>query len=231
MTEIIPAVLPKDYEDLKNKIALVRGLVPVVQLDICDGIFVPSTTWPFLSDGNLDEHFRKIQNEEEGMPFWEDIDFELDLMVSDSIENFDLYAKLGARRIIFHLEAVGDLGDFRNFLEGMDSYMRDTVEVGVAFKPSFDLEKLYPMVSLLDFVQFMGNDRISYQGVTLDEKVYDKIRALRAKYPDLPMSIDIGVNRETAPKLVAAGLTRLTAGSAIFGASDIMEAIEYFRNL
>ena len=37
MIEIIPAILSRDYEDLKNKIALVRGFVPVVQVDICDG--------------------------------------------------------------------------------------------------------------------------------------------------------------------------------------------------
>ena len=37
MIEIIPAILPKNYEDLKDKIALVRGVVPLVQIDICDG--------------------------------------------------------------------------------------------------------------------------------------------------------------------------------------------------
>jgi len=57
--EIIPAILPKNYEDLKNKIALVRGVVPLAQTDICDGVFVPSKTWPFES--GLEEHFNKIQ--------------------------------------------------------------------------------------------------------------------------------------------------------------------------
>src|SRR5271154_4804508 len=99
MAEIIPAILPKNYEDLKNKIALVRGVAPVVQIDICDGNFVPSITWPFLSksydetflENNFDEHFRRILNEQEGLPFWEDIDFELDLMVTNASENFDIY--------------------------------------------------------------------------------------------------------------------------------------------
>ena len=58
MTEIIPAILPKNYEDLKNEIALVRGVVPLVQVDICDGIFVKNKTWPFLGD-DFDLHFRK----------------------------------------------------------------------------------------------------------------------------------------------------------------------------
>ncbi|HEV7702571.1 MAG TPA: hypothetical protein VGO63_03990, partial [Candidatus Paceibacterota bacterium] len=70
MAEIIPAILPKNYADLKNKISLVRGFVPLVQVDICDGVFVKSTTWPFFARGDdesflendLDEHFRRILN-------------------------------------------------------------------------------------------------------------------------------------------------------------------------
>ena len=85
MIDIIPAILPKNYEDLKNKIALVRGIVSVVQIDICDGIFVPSKSWPFTTGGFDDDNFFKIINEQEGMPFWEDVDFELDLMVTDAV--------------------------------------------------------------------------------------------------------------------------------------------------
>ena len=134
MIEIIPAILPKNYEDLKNKIALVRGFAHVAQIDICDGVYVKTATWPFLSraesrdgmdflENDLDQHFRAILNEQEGLPFWEDIDFELDLMVSNAMENFDVYAKLGPRRIIFHLGAQDvqkDLEEFKNFLEGID---------------------------------------------------------------------------------------------------------------
>jgi len=73
------------------------------------GIFVKNLTWPFLSksaeagpsqveDADLDIHFKKILNEQEGMPFWEDIDYELDLMVTDAVQNFDIYTKLGPKK-------------------------------------------------------------------------------------------------------------------------------------
>ena len=78
-------------------------------------------------------------NEEEGLPFWADFDFELDLMVADASENFDLYMKLGAKRMIFHLGAQKDPEEFEHFLEGLDMYIRDNVEIGLAFKPSDDL--------------------------------------------------------------------------------------------
>ena len=241
MTEIIPAILQKNYEDLKNKIALVRGIVDIVQVDICDGVFANNLTWPFLSkatneDGeflnnNFDQHFKNILNEQEGMPFWEDIDFELDLMVINAVENFDIYTKLGPKRIIFHLEAVGNLESFQDFLEGLDMYIKDSIEIGVAMKPSTPTEKIFPLIPRINFVQFMGNDKIAYQGVTLDEKVYEKIKTLREKFADIPIGVDIGVNETTAPLLIKAGATKLSAGSAIFNSDDIMGTVERFRNL
>ncbi len=233
MAEIIPSILVRDYEELKNKIALVRGLVPSVQIDICDGIFVPSRTWPFASERDADPHFKKILNEEEGMPFWEDIDFELDLLVKDAVENFDIYAKLGPKAVVFHMEAVGDEKEFRNFLESIDNYVRDSINFGLALSPATPNEEISSLVPLIDFVQFMGNDKIGYQGVgiELDEKVYEKIKSFREKFPDMSAAVDIGVNEETAPKLIDAGATKLIIGSAIFRADDIIEKIEEFKNL
>ncbi|MEK7088560.1 MAG: hypothetical protein AAB913_00335 [Patescibacteria group bacterium] len=234
MIEIIPAILPKNYEDLKNKIALVCGIVPVVQIDICDGIFVSSKTWPFdfaQGDLSLDEHFNKILNEQEGMPFWEDIDFELDLMVMDAVDNFDVYTKLGPKKIIFHIEAVGNLESFKDFLEGIDVYIRDSIELGVAINPKTPLEKIFPLISHIDFVQCMGNDNIGYHGVELDGEVYKRVQILREKYTDLPIAVDIGVDLNTAPLLIKAGVTKLVAGSAIFNTEDIIETIEEFKNL
>jgi len=230
MIEVLPAILPKNYEDLKNKIALVRGVVPVVQVDICDGVFVPSVTWPFVGE-DFDHHFTRILNEEEGMPFWEEMEFELDLMVSNAVENFDIYTKLGPKRIIFHLEAVGDLQEFKDFIEGIDPYTRDSIEIGIATKPGTPLEQLESLAANIDFVQFMGNDKIGYQGVEFNPEVYEKIKTWREKYPDMPIGVDIGVNEQTAPLLVKAGATKLAAGSAIFNTDDIIGTVERFQGL
>ena len=153
MTEIIASVLPfKTFEELKNKIASLRGIVSAIQIDFCDGVFVPSQTWPFTSGGFDDYDFQKIMNEEQGLPFWDEFDFELDLMVADAVENFDVYMKLGAKRMIFHMEAMESLEDFRDFLEGIDLYLRDTTQFGIAFKPSMPLENVFSLISLVDFV-------------------------------------------------------------------------------
>jgi len=232
MNDIIPAILAKDYDDLKNEIALVRDHVSMVQLDIADGMFVPNKTWPFThSSRSTDPHFNKILNEEEGLPFWEDVEFELDLMVSDAEENFDIYAKLGAKRLVFHIEAIKDLGEFKNFLEGIDLYQREVTEIGVAIGVDTPLENLYPLISSIDFVQCMGIDNIGFQGEEFDEKVVDKIKELREKYPDLVITVDGGITLGVASLLLSVGVNRLVVGSAIFSSTDIMGAIEDFRNI
>jgi pentose-5-phosphate-3-epimerase len=81
------------------------------------------------------------------------------------------------------------------------------------------------------FVQHMGSDDIGYHGVELDPVVYDRVREIRAKYPEIPIAVDIGVNEETAPKLVEAGVTKLVSGSTIFGSENIADTVEYLKNL
>ncbi len=233
MVEIVPAILPKNYEDLKNKISLVREIVPIVQIDICDGIFVKNRTWPF-AEGDLDHHFQAILNEREGLPFWEDIDFELDLMVANAVENFDIYTKLGPRRIIFHIEAEEiqrDLEEFKNFLEGIDSYTRDIVEIGVAINPTTNIEQIFPIVNSIDFVQCMGIEHIGVQGEKFSEKCLDQIKKLKERFPDLFISVDGGVNLKNSSVLMHAGVSRLVVGSAIFNTDDILETVEQFKQL
>ncbi len=231
MIEIIPAVLSRNYEDMKNKIALVRGILPVVQIDLCDGIFVQNTTWPFSTGGANDINFQRILNEREGMPFWEDIDFELDLMVEDAVSNFDIYTKLAPKRIVFHIEAVGDLNEFKDFIEGIDVYIRDAIQIGIAINTTTPIEQIFPLVNSVDFVQCMGIEKIGFQGQPFDERVLNNIKILKEKYPDLIISVDGGVNFDTAQKLVEAGVDRLVAGSLLLKAEDIRETISVLENL
>ncbi|MBP9715216.1 MAG: hypothetical protein KBD52_01880 [Candidatus Pacebacteria bacterium] len=231
MIEIIPAILPKDYEDMKNKIALVRGLVPLAQIDLCDGIFVPSQTWPFSTGGNDDYNFQNIINEKEGMPFWEDIDFELDLMVADAMENFDIYTKLGPKRIIFHIEAFPDLQEFKHFLEGIDFFIRDSIEIGVAINPTTPIEQIYDIANSIDYVQCMAIEKIGYQAQGFSEKVFPQIASLKEKFPDLVIGIDGAVSMQTAKRLIDAGATRLAVGSALFNTTDIIDTLEKFKQI
>jgi ribulose-phosphate 3-epimerase len=151
--------------------------------------------------------------------------------VENAMENFDIYTKLSPRRIVFHVEAVGDMEEFQNFLEGIDTYVRDAIDIGVAISPTDSIEKIYPLVNFVDFVQCMGIDREGIQGEKFDPKCLEQIKKLKEKFSDVVVSVDGAVNGETAPRLIEAGANRLVIGSAIFNTDDIIERIEEFKQL
>jgi ribulose-phosphate 3-epimerase len=147
------------------------------------------------------------------------------------VENFDIYTKIGTKRIIFHIEAVGDLERFRDFIEGIDIYIRDILEIGVAINLTTELRQIVPFINHIDFVQCMGIEKIGFQKQIFDERVLEKVKWLKEKFPDLIISVDGGVDLDTALVLLGVGVSRLVSGSAIFNNHDILATIEKFRVL
>lgn len=230
MTEIIPAIMPDTYEDLLSKAGRVKGLVPLAQIDIMDGAFVKSKSWPYSEGGTRREpHFVQLMAQDEGMPFWEDLDYEIDLMIGEPEKHIDEWLPLGASRLIFHIESIKDMDMFWGhdmWKEGArDIGGEKVVQLGLALNPDTSLDAILPYISKIDFVQCMGIAKIGYQGQPFDERVLEQINALRVAYPNLPISVDGGVNIDTARLLKDAGATRLVSGSAIFGAEHPADAI------
>ena len=229
--EIIPAILPRSFSDLSEKVGSVVGLVPFVQVDVTDGKFTPNKTWPYL-DGP-DKDFAAILKEEKGFPSWEDIDFEVDMMVAEPEKLWRDWVLAGAKRLIFHIESVTDAAKL------MDAIKSETVseesflhtEIGFALNIDTPNEKVEPFLEDLDFVQFMGIARIGYQGEHFDERVLPKITDLRETHPDVTISVDGGVNMESAPRLIEAGADRLVVGSAIFESEDVRGTVMKFRQI
>lgn len=229
MTEIIPAILAKNFDELKEKISFFREYTELVQIDVCDGKFVSTSSWP-MNEGD-EESTDPILNEEEGMPYWTDVNFEFDLMVLDAHKYFEFFVKLGAKRIIFHLDSESDKKEFREFLESIDPYLRDNLEIGLAIRATTSIEEFDPYVNLVDFIQCMGIENIGHQGEPFDEKILNQIEKILLKYPDLKISVDGGVNEESAPLLVKKGVQRLVMGSALMKTSNIKEKIKEFESL
>lgn len=231
MKNITPAILEKNFSGIKDKLAFLRGRVKCAQIDFCDGVFVPSQTWPFATGGFDDADFQKIINEEEGLPFWQEFDFEFDLMVKDAVENFDIYMKLGPKRIIFHLGAQKNIEEFEHFLEGIDMYIRDNLEIGVAFNPNDDLTVVSRLSHKVDFLQCMGIDKIGFQGQEFNKKVLENIKYLKENLPGVVLSADGGINLENAQSILDAGADRIAVGSGIWKNPDPISALENFQNL
>lgn len=228
MTEITPAILVKDFNELNEKLAKFVNITNIVQIDICDGNFVPNTSWPMHQRDR--ENIQSVLDEEYGLPFWEQLDFEFDLMVLNAHKQFDFFTRLGAKRIVFHLEAETE-DDFKEFLESLDPYIKDNIEIGLALNTTTNIEKLDPFINYVDFIQCMGIERVGFQGEPFDEKVLTQIKNLKEKYPEIKISIDGSVNQNTAPLLLEAGADRLVIGSALLNSYDIGETIKEFELL
>jgi ribulose-phosphate 3-epimerase len=232
MVEIIPAIMPESFSDLETKLALVAGHVSSVQLDIMDGDFVPPKTWPYVNGSNF---FGPLLSESQGLPYWDKLDFEIDLMVSNPEKVIDDWITAGAARIIVHIESSQDLREtVRKFRERFAYPVRGEkadIELGLALNIITPTDVILPYLEDIDFVQFMGIDRIGYQGEVFDENVIDKIRQFHNNHPEVVISIDGGVSIENAKELVDAGAKRLVSGSAIFESDNIVEALDHFKNL
>lgn len=223
MTKVIPAIIPETFQLLRSEMGQVAELVDRVQVDVMDGRFTPEATWPY-NEGREIERFNEIVAQERGFPHWKDVQFEIDLMVQKPEQVIGDWIKTGASAIIIHIDST------KRFSEIAEQLRERGVEVGLAILPSNQNSVVETHRKKIDFLQVMGNDKIGYHGVELDPLVYQKVEDLRDRFPDLPIGVDIGVDLQTAPKLVDAGATRLASGSTIYESDDLEEVITKLEN-
>jgi ribulose-phosphate 3-epimerase len=220
--EIIPAILPKDFKEIEEKIELVTGIVTRVQVDICDGKYTPSTTWPYKKP---DSNYEAILREERGMPEWETIDYEFDLMIKDPTED-DMrnWLSVGGARIVLHADSSPDLTACMNILNGL-------AEIGLALNIKTPIDVIEKYKDKISYIQLMGITRVGYQGQAFDPRVLTKIKEIKGKYPEMIVQIDGGVSLATAEELREAGADRLIVGSALFGSDTIVDTLYQFQKI
>lgn len=218
--EIIPAILPKTFKEVEEGAESILGLVKSVQVDICDGKFAPNPTWPYKKH---DDSFEMIIREEQGLPGWEKLDYEFDLMVSSPEEVVDDWINAGATRLIIHAESEG-VAETVKKLEGR-------IEIGLALNIDTPISAVEQFKDKIKFVQCMGIRKVGFQGQVFDEGVIEKIKEIKANYPELLVSVDGGVSLDNANALIEAGADRLVVGSAIFGSENVIDSLMEFKNI
>ena len=72
----------------------------------------------------------------------------------------------------------------------------------------------------------MSIAKLGAQGAQFDERIYDRIRELRALDADLDIAVDGGVGMSNIKKLREAGANKFGVGSAICKAPNPHEAYE-----
>jgi len=225
---ITPAIIPESIEDLENKLLQVKGMTKLVQIDICDGRLTSEASWPYVEEyGELAE----ILGQERGLPLWDKFDFEIDLMVLNPRFDYERWIDAGVSRIIFHFFSSNLEKDIVVLKELIKATKERGVEAGIALNINTPISVIEEFKDDVVCVQFMGIKRVGFQGQPFEESVLERIKESREKYSDIHISVDGGVNFDTAEKLIGAGVDRLVIGSAIFNQGDIREAFNYFHTL
>lgn len=229
MIEIIPAVLPKTYRDVEEAVEKVRAVAPTIQIDFCDGKFVENKTWWFNGkDINIKDD---IVSEKQGLPYWDSINYEFDLMVSDPLSQIDTFVALGPSKIIFHKKTVS-VEDLLVYFEALPEVTRQIISFGVALGLDDDPTELEPLVPYLRRIQCMGIEEIGVQGQPFSEKNLELVKKVYDLYGDrIHISVDGGVNENNVEALVKAGARRLVVGSAIFQSIDPHGTIEELQSI
>ena len=93
----------------------------------------------------------------------------------------------------------------------------------MALNPDTPVAKIAPILPKVDMVLIMSVFP-GFGGQDFMPEVLDKVRWLRAHYPNLDIEIDGGINDKTAPLAVAAGVNVLVSGSYITKAKDPAKA-------
>jgi ribulose-phosphate 3-epimerase len=215
---ILPAIIPKTVRDLREKVGAVSNYVRFVHIDMCDGKYVPSVSWPYAHDWN---DFDQFENEDEGLPDWQKVDYQVDLMVSDPKAAMLRWIKAGASSFVVHAEGLT-----ADFDELLDMAHTAQAELGLAFQPQTDEHEYEELIQKADFIQCMGIAKIGYQGEPFDERIFDQMRTIGEINPQARITVDGHINLDNIKDLQEAGASQFIMGSALFESESIPQFIQ-----
>ncbi len=175
------------------------GGADVIQVDVMDGVFVPVITF---GPGVV-----------KALRQWVNLPLDVHLMIVEPERHLEAFAAAGADRLIVHQEACLHLHRVLQMIHELG------VEAGITINPATPLAVLEDVLDLTDLVQIMTVNP-GWGGQTLIESQLDKIHRLRTLIERrglrIPIAVDGGVDRTTAPRLVEAGASVLISGSSLY---------------
>lgn len=199
---IVPALIPTSQTEVE-KFSNVLSFSREFHLDIVDGKFVKTISWPYEPVGEP----LAVK------PFLDFYTLEVDLMVAQPIQAATKWVEAGADMLVFHVETL-PLETFKRFAD------TTKVSVGASFHGETSLDTFITYAEHADYIQLMGIYEIGAQGLPLDEGVFVKIAELKKVFPNKSITIDGSVNKSTIARLREAGADRFICGSAIVKQPD-----------
>jgi len=234
---IIPAILEASYQEIENKIESVLHDTERVHIDICDGLFVSRKTWPYsaVSNNRIDENFqiKKLLSEDMGLPNWDHVNYEFDLMVQNPDIQKDIWARIGANTLIIHPTSFKDESVILDFIKEIDSYMIDVI-VAVTYDEYFKYEEFIKDLLIkksIKALQIMTIKTIGSQGQKFDDRCIALIEKIKTENPDFIIRVDGGINTDNVKKILDVKVDEVIIGSAIFNSGNTRENLNYFNDL
>ena len=213
MVRIAPSILSADFSKLGEEVAAIEAAgADWVHIDVMDGHFVPNLTFgaPVVSC------LRKVTK----MPF------DVHLMVEAPQNYIADFAKAGADILTVHLETAPHLHRV------IQAIKEAGLKAAVSLNPSTPLCLLEEILPELDMVLLMSVNP-GFGGQAFIPSSLEKVRKLRQMLNERGLQTDIqvdgGVTPDNAAQLIAAGATVLVAGSAVYKAPDMANAIHSLR--
>ena len=215
MALVSPSLLAANFLDLQSDIEMInKSEADWLHMDIMDGVFVPNISFGFpvleavakICKKPLDVHFMIVHPE----------------------RYIEQTAKTGAMMMNVHYEACTHLN--RTIQEIHDAGMK----AGVTLNPSTPVSCLEDVIADVDMVLLMSVNP-GFGGQKFIENTISKAQRLRKLITESGshalIEVDGGVQNETAPRLVAAGVDVLVSGSYVFRAQDPYATIKQLKAL